>query len=183
MLCKVTAQPGYNQRCNWIKLFQFFHNSYVGNIIQGLLEVKIHSILIQFLSQSCAVKVDFPFWNPHCASEIGWCSVGWSVINKWKHYQGVLLGIKRSLRDIGLYPDGLFLAVDLGISTTLWSSCLPKTYSSTCLQIFNHPPMIFLFKNTIMMICTNTSTSILLAVVRTSFMLAQSTVGSNFQNF
>ena len=40
-----------------------------------------------------------------------------SVINKLKHYQGVLLGIKR--RDIGLYPDEQLLAVDLGISTTL----------------------------------------------------------------
>jgi len=48
---------------------------------------------------------------------MGWCSVRLSVINKLEHDQGVLLGIKRG--DIGLYPDEQFLAVDLGISTTL----------------------------------------------------------------
>ena len=74
------------------------------------------------VSQSCvvesrAVKVDFPFWNPHCASESGWCSLRWSVINEWKCFSRSLLSIDR--RDIGLYPDGLCLVVDLGIGTTL----------------------------------------------------------------
>ena len=49
------------------------------------------------------------------------CISDWMVFSEVVSYQqnlkGVLLGIKR--RDIGLYPDGLILAVDLGISTTL----------------------------------------------------------------
>ncbi len=39
------------------------------------------------------------------------------MIRKWKCFSRSLLSIEKS--DIGLYPDGLCLAVDLGIGTTL----------------------------------------------------------------
>ena len=39
MHCKVAAQPGQNGRVQ-IKLFQFFHKSYMENSVKCLLEVK-----------------------------------------------------------------------------------------------------------------------------------------------
>ncbi len=106
-----------------LSCFSFSISRLWGTVSIAFWKSKKHSICLccgqDVLASRVWWKAELWEWTfpSHCASESGWCSVRWSVIRKWTCFSRSLLSIERS--DIGLYPDGLCLAVDLGIDTTL----------------------------------------------------------------